>query len=94
VAVRDMAQRRGVLPGSLPGGADHARRAPLRGGLPDGGPLILRAASRTAAVPAGMPLLVKISDVRFRNPVFPGDRVTIEVRKKDLRPGSTPCRAP
>jgi 3-hydroxyacyl-[acyl-carrier-protein] dehydratase len=34
-----------------------------------------------------MPLLVKISDVRFRNPVFPGDRVTIEVKKKDLMAG-------
>jgi 3-hydroxyacyl-[acyl-carrier-protein] dehydratase len=38
-------------------------------------------------VPAGVPLLVKISDVRFRNPVFPGDVVTIEVRKKDTLGG-------
>jgi 3-hydroxyacyl-[acyl-carrier-protein] dehydratase len=37
--------------------------------------------------PAGVPLLVKISDVRFRNPVFPGDVVTIEVRKKDTLGG-------
>jgi 3-hydroxyacyl-[acyl-carrier-protein] dehydratase len=36
---------------------------------------------------SGVPLLVKISDVRFRNPVFPGDTVTIEVRKKDLMAG-------
>jgi 3-hydroxyacyl-[acyl-carrier-protein] dehydratase len=36
---------------------------------------------------AGVPLLVKISDVRFRNPVYPGDTVTIEVRKKDLMAG-------
>jgi 3-hydroxyacyl-[acyl-carrier-protein] dehydratase len=35
----------------------------------------------------GMPLLVKISDVRFRNPVYPGDTVTIEVKKKDLIAG-------
>jgi 3-hydroxyacyl-[acyl-carrier-protein] dehydratase len=35
----------------------------------------------------GVPLLVKISDVRFRNPVFPGDTVTIEVKKKDLMAG-------
>jgi len=39
------------------------------------------------AGPGGVPLLVKISDVRFRNPVYPGDTVTIEVRKKDLMAG-------
>jgi 3-hydroxyacyl-[acyl-carrier-protein] dehydratase len=38
-------------------------------------------------VPAGVPLLVKINDVRFRNPVYPGDVVTIEVRKKDALGG-------
>jgi 3-hydroxyacyl-[acyl-carrier-protein] dehydratase len=46
--------------------------------------------SRTLAeqgVPPGVPLLVKISDVRFRSPVFPGDVVTIEVRKKDTLGG-------
>src|SRR3954462_4755393 len=32
----------------------------------------------------GVPLLAKISDVRFRNPVYPGDTITIEVKKKDL----------
>jgi len=37
--------------------------------------------------PAGIPLLVKISDVRFRSPVYPGDTVTIEVAKKDLVAG-------
>jgi 3-hydroxyacyl-[acyl-carrier-protein] dehydratase len=37
--------------------------------------------------PQGVPLLVKISDVRFRSPVYPGDTVTIEVRKKDLMAG-------
>ncbi|HEY5229092.1 MAG TPA: 3-hydroxyacyl-ACP dehydratase FabZ family protein [Opitutaceae bacterium] len=35
----------------------------------------------------GVPLLVKISDVRFRSPVYPGDTVTIEVKKKDLMAG-------
>jgi 3-hydroxyacyl-[acyl-carrier-protein] dehydratase len=35
----------------------------------------------------GVPLLVKISDVRFRSPVYPGDTVTIEVRKKDMMAG-------
>jgi 3-hydroxyacyl-[acyl-carrier-protein] dehydratase len=46
--------------------------------------------SRTLAeqgAPAGVPLLVKISDVRFRSPVFPGDVVTIEVKKKDAMGG-------
>jgi 3-hydroxyacyl-[acyl-carrier-protein] dehydratase len=37
--------------------------------------------------PPGVPLLVKISDVRFRSPVYPGDVVTIEVRKKDAMAG-------
>lgn len=37
--------------------------------------------------PEGVPLLVKISDVRFRSPVYPGDVVTIEVRKKDAMAG-------
>jgi 3-hydroxyacyl-[acyl-carrier-protein] dehydratase len=35
----------------------------------------------------GVPLLAKISDVRFRNPVYPGDTITIEVKKKDLMAG-------
>jgi 3-hydroxyacyl-[acyl-carrier-protein] dehydratase len=35
----------------------------------------------------GYPLLVKISDVRFRSPVYPGDTVTIEVRRKDTLGG-------
>jgi 3-hydroxyacyl-[acyl-carrier-protein] dehydratase len=43
------------------------------------------AASDTA--PGGVPLLVKIGDVRFRSPVYPGDTVTIEVRKKEVISG-------
>jgi 3-hydroxyacyl-[acyl-carrier-protein] dehydratase len=35
----------------------------------------------------GVPLLVKISNVRFRSPIYPGDTVTIEVTKKDLMAG-------
>lgn len=31
----------------------------------------------------GVPLLTKVSDVRFRLPVYPGDTVTIEVRRKE-----------
>jgi 3-hydroxyacyl-[acyl-carrier-protein] dehydratase len=37
--------------------------------------------------PAGLPLLAKISDVRFRNPVYPGDTITIEVKRKDAMGG-------
>jgi 3-hydroxyacyl-[acyl-carrier-protein] dehydratase len=35
----------------------------------------------------GVPLLARISDVRFRNPVYPGDTVTIEVRRKETVAG-------
>jgi 3-hydroxyacyl-[acyl-carrier-protein] dehydratase len=37
--------------------------------------------------PAGVPLLAKVSDVRFRSPVYPGDTILIEVRKKDALGG-------
>src|SRR6187431_412767 len=37
----------------------------------------------------GVPLIAKISDVRFRNPVFPGETITIEVKKKDSMAGFT-----
>ena len=30
---------------------------------------------------------MKIGDVRFRSPVYPGDTVTIEVRKKEVISG-------
>jgi 3-hydroxyacyl-[acyl-carrier-protein] dehydratase len=38
---------------------------------------------------AGVPLLARISDVRFRNPVYPGDTVLIEVKKKEALGGFT-----
>jgi 3-hydroxyacyl-[acyl-carrier-protein] dehydratase len=38
---------------------------------------------------AGVPLLAKISDVRFRNPVYPGDTILIEVKKKEALGGFT-----
>jgi len=41
------------------------------------------------AAPGGLPLLAKIGDVRFRNPVYPGDTTTIEVKKKDTMGGFT-----
>jgi 3-hydroxyacyl-[acyl-carrier-protein] dehydratase len=47
------------------------------------------AAGGTASASSGVPLLVKISDVRFRQPVYPGDTVTIEVRRKDAMGGFT-----
>ena len=37
----------------------------------------------------GVPLLAKITDVRFRNPVFPGESVTIEVKRKEELGGFT-----
>jgi 3-hydroxyacyl-[acyl-carrier-protein] dehydratase len=51
------------------------------------GALHLARSLSEGGVPAGMPLLVKISDVRFRSPVYPGDTVMIEVTKKDLMAG-------
>ncbi len=36
-----------------------------------------------------MPLIAKISDVRFRSPVYPGDRVLLEVKQKDAMGGFT-----
>ncbi len=47
------------------------------------------AAGGTGSASAGVPLLVKISDVRFRQPVYPGDTVTIEVKRKDAMGGFT-----
>jgi 3-hydroxyacyl-[acyl-carrier-protein] dehydratase len=38
---------------------------------------------------AGVPLLAKISDVRFRNPVYPGETVLIEVKRKEEMGGFT-----
>jgi 3-hydroxyacyl-[acyl-carrier-protein] dehydratase len=51
------------------------------------GALHLSGSLATQGASGGVPLLVKISDVRFRNPVYPGDTVTIEVKKKDMMGG-------
>jgi len=50
-----------------------------------------KAAGETAGMGSsgGVPLLAKISDVRFRAPVFPGDVVQIEVRRKEVLGGFT-----
>lgn len=37
----------------------------------------------------GVPLMAKVSDVRFRSPVYPGDSVVMEVKKKDEAAGFT-----
>lgn len=31
----------------------------------------------------GVPLLARVSDVRFRNPVYPGDTITIQVKRTE-----------
>ncbi len=46
-----------------------------------------RAVARGQGAADGVPLLAKISDVRFRNPVYPGDTITIEVKEKELLGG-------
>jgi len=55
------------------------------------GALLLARLAQAAGVDrgAGVPLLAKINDVRFRNPVFPGDTIMIEVRKKESLGGFT-----
>lgn len=42
-----------------------------------------------AAPGSGVPLLSKIQDVRFRSPIYPGDTVLIEVKKKEIVAGFT-----
>ena len=55
-----------------------------------GGLLMSRLAQAAGAKPGeGVPLLAKISEVRFRNPVYPGDTVLIEVTKKEAMGGFT-----
>jgi 3-hydroxyacyl-[acyl-carrier-protein] dehydratase len=55
-----------------------------------GGLLMSRLAQAAGAKPGeGVPLLAKISEVRFRNPVYPGDTVLIEARKKESMGGFT-----
>jgi 3-hydroxyacyl-[acyl-carrier-protein] dehydratase len=49
-----------------------------------------RQAQAAGAKPGeGVPLLAKITDVRFRNPVFPGETITIDVKKKEALGGFT-----
>ncbi len=51
---------------------------------------LARQAQATGASPgAGMPLLAKINAVRFRSPVYPGDTITIDVKRKEVVAGFT-----
>ncbi|MEY2878653.1 MAG: hypothetical protein RLZZ15_1033 [Verrucomicrobiota bacterium] len=55
-----------------------------------GGLLLARQAQATGAKPGeGVPILAKVSDVRFRTPVYPGDSILIEVVKKEALGGFT-----
>lgn len=51
--------------------------------------LAKRALAAGAKPGEGVPLLAKISDVRFRNPVYPGDTTLIEVKIKEAMGGFT-----
>lgn len=51
---------------------------------------LARQAEAAGAKPgAGVPLLAKISDVRFRTPVYPGDEILIEANRKESLGGFT-----
>jgi 3-hydroxyacyl-[acyl-carrier-protein] dehydratase len=51
--------------------------------------MALKAQAAGAKPGEGVPLIAKISDVRFRNPVYPGDTVLLEVKQKDAMGGFT-----
>jgi len=45
--------------------------------------LMARLMAGAAGQGGGVPLLSKVSDIRFRLPVYPGETVTIEVKRKE-----------
>jgi len=55
------------------------------------GALFMARQAEAAGMPPGegVPLLAKVSDVRFRSPVYPGDTVTIEVKRREVVSGFT-----
>jgi len=51
--------------------------------------LALKARSAGVQRAQGVPLIAKISDVRFRSPVYPGDTILIDVKETDTLGGFT-----
>src|SRR5882757_9843601 len=51
--------------------------------------LALKARAAGGKPGEGVPLIAKISDVRFRTPVYPGDTTILEVKQKDALGGFT-----
>lgn len=51
--------------------------------------LALKARAAGGKPGEGVPLIAKIGDVRFRNPVYPGDTVLLEVKEKEAMGGFT-----
>jgi 3-hydroxyacyl-[acyl-carrier-protein] dehydratase len=51
--------------------------------------LALKAREAGGAQGEGLPLIVKISEVRFRSPVYPGNTAILEVKQKDAMGGFT-----
>lgn len=49
--------------------------------------LMAKLMAGTGGTQGGVPLLSKVSDIRFRLPVYPGDTVTIEVKRKETSAG-------
>ena len=45
--------------------------------------LMAKLMAGTAGQGGGVPLLSKVSDIRFRQPVYPGDTVLMEVKRKE-----------
>jgi 3-hydroxyacyl-[acyl-carrier-protein] dehydratase len=55
------------------------------------GALLMAKRAKAAGVieQGGVPLLARVSDVKFRNPVFPGDTVELSVKIKETMGGFT-----
>ena len=47
------------------------------------GALLMARLMAGAGAQSGVPLLTKVTEVRFRLPVYPGDTTTVEVRRKE-----------